>query len=111
MHFGCSFLAINIGSPILTPICFASIERDRTQPLSPDTTLTGFPFKSGLTFLSHDTKKQSQSTNAIYFSLSINPVWMIFDFSSIKKTNKYFVRLFYSCFILTIFRKYNLIEF
>ena len=67
MPLGCSFFAINKGSPILTPNFLASREREITHPSLLEITETGFPFNSGLTFCSQQTKNESQSTNAITF--------------------------------------------
>lgn len=55
------------GAPILIPRALASLERETTMPLSlfEVITHTGLPCRRGLSTLSQDTKKESQSIKAI----------------------------------------------
>ena len=46
------------------PSAFASFERATAQPSLLDSTMTGFPFKSGRKTLSHEAKKLLQSARA-----------------------------------------------
>ena len=50
-----NFLSLKKGSPILTPICFASSDREITQPSLFESIITGFSKSLGLNNLSHET--------------------------------------------------------
>ena len=55
---------LNRGSPILMPRALASSLRATAQPSLLDSTMTGFPYRSGRKTRSHEAKKLLQSARA-----------------------------------------------